>query len=108
DSNDPVWRKEPSLFFYGECKNWSAPVEWKDVSPLVDKIEGSFKRCRLGFFIAVGGFTAGTRSHVRDRRREDLLIVLLDAADVEALVDAKDRNAELKRLHSRAVTGEKE
>lgn len=73
---------------------------------LYQKLERRFGRSRLGFFIAVGGFTKGFGTVLQAERKGDVLIVPIGREQLEELVNAKDskeRNAKLKELHGRAV-----
>jgi CheY-like chemotaxis protein len=103
ESPAPFWQQAQSQYFLGECKNWSSPVDPKEMDSLRQKIERRFGRCRLGFFIAVGGFTKGFGSVLQAERKGNVLIVPIDRAQLEELVNAKDREAKLKELHDRAV-----
>jgi DNA-binding response OmpR family regulator len=105
DSPDRFWQNERSQYLFGECKNWSGPTDPKEITHFIGKIERSYGRCRLGFFVAINGFTQGAQQHARDERKGDVLVLLLRGADVERLVMAKDRNAILKEFHQRAITG---
>lgn len=104
ESKDPFWAHERSSYFLGECKNWSKPVGPDELDRLRAKVKRRHGRCRLGFFIAVGGFTAGFNSHLLAMRESDELIVPLGPDDVARLVEATDRNALLKECHKRSVT----
>lgn len=101
-SPDPFWQRE-SQYFLGECKNWSKKVDPKEMDALRQKIERRFGRCRLGFFIAVGGFTKGFGTVLQAEHKGDVLIVPIGREQLEELVNARDRNEKLKELHRRAV-----
>jgi CheY-like chemotaxis protein len=103
ESSDPFWQRAESQYFLGECKNWTAPVDPKELDSFFLDIKRRYGRCRLGFFIAVGGFTKGVRTRLQAARGDDVLIVLIEKAQLAELVEAKDRNAKLKELHDRAV-----
>ncbi len=102
----PTWRpssQSQSQYFLGECKNWSKPVDPKEIDSFRLDIKRRFGRCRLGFFIALGGFTKGFHSRLEAAREDDVLIVAIEAAQMTELVEAKDRNEKLKELHRRAI-----
>jgi CheY-like chemotaxis protein len=101
-SLDPFWQQE-SQYFLGECKNWSKPVDPKEMDSLFQKMKRRYGRVRLGFFIAVGGFTKGFRSVLQAERNTDSLIIPMGREQLEALINAKDRNEKLKDLHRQAV-----
>ncbi|WP_309887844.1 response regulator [Archangium sp.] len=103
ESTDPFWLQAHSQYILGECKNWSKPVERKELDIFLKKIERRFGRCQLGFFISIGGFAKGFDSGLAAERSGELLVVTLDAARVDELVQARDRNAKLKELHARAL-----
>ncbi len=103
ESPDPFWQQSQSQYFLAECKHWSKPVDPKEIDSFRLDIKRRYGRCRLGFFIAIGGFTKGALTRLATAREEDALIVTLEAAQVTALVEARDRNAKLKELHASAV-----
>ena len=103
ESLDPFWQQARSQYILGECKNWSKPVERRELDVFLKDIERRFGLCRLGFFISIGGFTKGFESALAAARGGDVLVVALDAASVDALVQSRDRNAKLKDFHSRAL-----
>ncbi|HLL07006.1 MAG TPA: response regulator [Myxococcaceae bacterium] len=103
ESTDPFWQQAQSQYFLGECKHWSKPVDPKEIDSFRLDIKRRFGRCRLGFFIAIGGFTKGFHSRLEAAREDDVLIVTLEAAQVNELVEARDRNEKLKELHRRAI-----
>src|SRR5262249_47135033 len=102
ESTDELWRKE-SQYFIGECKNWGAKVDPKELAHLWVKLETKNTRARLGFFIALNGFTAGFETF-RDRlSKDDRLIVPLDGDDLVKWVESNDRQQTLKTFHRRAA-----
>jgi CheY-like chemotaxis protein len=103
-STDPFWQKE-SPYLLVECKHWSRPVDPKELAHLFEKIVARYGRCRLGIFVAIGGFTAGFESRLAAKREGDHLVIALDRDDVDRLVNAADRVAVLAEMHERASLG---
>jgi CheY-like chemotaxis protein len=103
ESLDPFWQNAHSQYILCECKNWTKPVEPRELDRFRSSIKRRFGCCRLGFFIAVGGFTRGFESSLAASREGEVLVVALDAARLEELILASDRNAKLKELHDRAL-----
>jgi DNA-binding response OmpR family regulator len=103
ESTDAFWLGERSSYIIVECKNWSAPVGPDQLVIFRDKIANRGGRCRLGFFVAAGGFTKGFGTRAATFRKDDHLVVPVGPQDVDELVSATDRNEVLKKLHSRAV-----
>jgi CheY-like chemotaxis protein len=103
ESTDPFWVNERTSYVLVECKNWTKPVGVGDLRSFVWKLARRYGRCRLGFFVAMGGFTSSFKDDLRAERRDDILVVLLEREALRALVVAKDRNAFLKKLHEQAV-----
>jgi CheY-like chemotaxis protein len=103
ESPDAFWSREGSQYILVECKNWSKPVGPDEFTVFRNKLENRGARCRLGFFIALGGFTKGFETHAATYRKDPLLVVPLNRADIDALVNAPDRNALLKQFHQRAA-----
>jgi CheY-like chemotaxis protein len=105
ESTDPLWQREQSPYFLGECKHWSKPVGPAELDRFRNDIKRRYGRCRLGFFIAIGGFTSGFHSTLAAAREGDALIIAIDAEQLQSLVEATNRNAKLKELHARATMG---
>lgn len=103
ESPDAFWSREGSQYILVECKNWSTPVGKDELIVFRNKMENRGARCRLGFFVAIGGFTRGFHTQADTYRKDPLLVVPLDRSDIEALVNAPDRNALLKQFHERAA-----
>lgn len=104
ESSDPYWQRE-SQYFLGEVKNWSGKVDPKELAHLRAKMIDRSGRAKLGFFIAINGFTEGFKATLDKMRSGDLLVVPIDSEGLERLLRSKDRNAELKKLHGDAVLG---
>lgn len=103
ESPDPFWQLE-SQYFIVECKHWSHPVDPTEIDRLHEKMARRRGRCRLGFFVALKGFTRGVDSTLAASRKEPSVIVLLEAPEVQLLVDAGDRRGQvLKDLHKKSV-----
>jgi CheY-like chemotaxis protein len=103
ESTDPFWSAERSPYIIVECKNWSAPIGPDQLVVFRNKIENRGGRCRLGFFVATGGFTKGFHTQSATFRKGDILIVPLGPQDIEELVNSTDRNEALKKVHARTV-----
>jgi ActR/RegA family two-component response regulator len=102
ESTDPLWMKEGTHMLV-ECKNWSHPVGVKELRDFAYKVEHRYGRCRLGLFVAPGGFADTVKQHLLRDGKDNTLILLLDADDLTQLVEASDRNAYLKKLHTDAL-----
>lgn len=98
----PEWARE-SAFILVEAKNWVTPVGPEHYDRIVRKLERRAGRAKLGFLVSASGFTKGVLSSWEADRRDEHLVVLVDAAALEGLVTASDRSAALRALHRRAV-----
>ncbi len=103
ESRDPLWMNEQPSYILVECKNWSKPVGSDEIRAFFSKLLRRYGRCRLGFFVAPGGFTGPLKEDLRAERKGDILVVLLGRAELRELVLSGDRNALLKRFHEKAV-----
>jgi CheY-like chemotaxis protein len=102
NSVDPFWQKE-SPYIAVECKNWSARVGTKEVRDFRAKMEGRYKRCRLGFFVAAGGFADSVRTLAFTHTQDERMVVFVGPGDLDGLVGSADRGAYLKELHQRTT-----
>jgi hypothetical protein len=58
---------------------------------------------RTGFLFAPGGFTREVHEDIRSNKAGTILIIPVDADDLERWIAAGDRLAILRELHERAV-----
>jgi ActR/RegA family two-component response regulator len=101
-SDDPTWRDE-GAYLLGECKNWSSRCGTSEVRNFRGKLTAKYNRVRTGFLFAPGGFTKEVHEDVRSHKEGAILIILVDAPDLERWIAADDRLAVLRELHERAV-----
>jgi ActR/RegA family two-component response regulator len=90
DATDPVLAREGSLIVV-ECKNWTARAGVPEVTSLEKKVTTRFGRARLGVCVSMNGYASTAREEARANRREDVLLLLLDADDLRAWAAAPDR-----------------
>lgn len=105
ESTDPFWSRE-GQYLLGECKNWSSAVGKNEYGEFQRKVAGRFGRCRLGFFISVGGFAKTFHTEQLTARREDVLVIPIAGEDLDELVQAESperRDELLKAWHERAA-----
>lgn len=101
-STELPWLHEGRVFL-GECKNWSKPVGAPEFVAFREKLRRRYGRCKLGFFIALGGF-AETVAEMQERYSlEDFLIVLIGREELGALSQSTDRGETLKQLYYRTL-----
>ncbi len=105
-STDLFWQKEGGYLLV-ECKNWSKPVGTDELNLFQLKVERRFGRSTLGFFVALNGYAKTAKIEEWTRRGGQSLVVLLDGDDLDALINASDRNAKLKEFHLREVVAER-
>ncbi|MBZ4336466.1 response regulator [Corallococcus sp. AS-1-12] len=103
ESQDPFWAGERSSYILVECKNWSKHVGPGELIIFRDKLWNRGGRCRLGFFVAAGGFTEGFHTRSATFRKDDHLVVAIGPAELDALVRSTNRNETFKKLHEEAV-----
>jgi CheY-like chemotaxis protein len=103
ESRDAFWASEGSAYILVECKNWTSPVGALEFNHFRSKLEERFGRCRLGFFVAPGGFASTFDLKHSRRSTQDIVIVPLGPEALSRLIASADRNEELKRLHEETV-----
>jgi ActR/RegA family two-component response regulator len=102
ESTDPLWTKEgPCLLV--ECKNWSKPVGVPELRDFFYKLEHRYGRCRLGLFVAPGGFAETFKTELLTRRSREHLVILLGPDELSELVESHDRNEFLKKRYADAL-----
>jgi len=102
ESTDPIWINEGSYILV-ECKHWSKPVGASELRNFLGKLERKYDRCKLGLFVAPGGFTEPLKSVLLTEMKGNKVILLIAPGDLVALVASKDRNETLKQFHQRSV-----
>lgn len=104
ESTDPFWRHE-GAYILVECKNWVSPVGRSEIDAFRAKMQRRRGRCRLGVFVALGGFTEPflTVATAVASESQDLILPV-DRKRLEAWIGADDRVAFLKALHTEVTT----
>lgn len=102
-ADDPLWKQDGSAYLAGECKNWSSRCDAAEFRNFFMKLTNKSERVRTGFFFAPGGLTAGFHAARAEQKRADVLIIAVDADDLDRWIEADDRHAVLAELHKRAV-----
>src|SRR5262245_43106052 len=91
-SDDLPWKDE-GAYLLGECKNWSSKCGASEVRGFRSKFAAKYNRVRTGFLFAPGGFTREVHEDVRSHKAGTVLIILVDADDLERWIAAEDRLA---------------
>lgn len=99
-----VWSKE-GPYVLGECKNWSGKADAREYAVFREKLTNKFRRVHAGFFFSVGGFTKGFEEKSVQDRKDDVLIIAVDAEGIQRWIDATDRLAFLNDMHQKAALG---
>ena len=93
----------PFLPFYLviECKNWQAPVDTATVRAFTSKLR--LMRMKFGLLVAANGITGDAAertnayAHIRDEfNRDELILLVVTRAELEALSDTDQLGALLK------------
>lgn len=95
--------KDEGAYLLAECKNWSTKVGTPEVRNFRGKFTAKYRRVRTGFLIAPGGFTEAVHDDIRSHKESELLMILVDDADLERWISSDDRLTVLRELHARAV-----
>jgi CheY-like chemotaxis protein len=98
----PPWKDE-GAYLVGECKRWSSACGIAELRDFCRKLTAKYQRARIGVLIAPGGFAPEVREDIRSHKEGELLLILIDDADLERWVTADDRLAVLCSFHERAV-----
>ncbi|HMG24155.1 MAG TPA: response regulator [Kofleriaceae bacterium] len=100
---EPPWRGDGSQYLLGECKNWSKKCGSPEFRGFHEKLTTKFGRARTGFFIAPGGFTDEFHTARARHGGDAVLVIPVDAPDLELWIASEDRLGVLGELHKRAV-----
>jgi ActR/RegA family two-component response regulator len=100
---EPPWHAEGSAYLLAECKHWSKKSGAGELRELFEKLTTKYRRAHTGFFIAPGGFTEEFHAARARHGSEPVLVIPVDAPDLERWIAADDRLAVLGELHKRAV-----
>lgn len=103
NADDAPWKNDGASYLLGECKNWSKPCGADELRSFRDKLTTKYGRARTGFFIAPGGFTAPFHDARTKHAATDVLVIPVDAQDLERWIEADDPAAVLREIHKRAV-----
>ncbi|MGB3717320.1 MAG: restriction endonuclease [Candidatus Promineifilaceae bacterium] len=76
--NDPFWISLHTPFILIECRNWKDKTEPKHIRDFEGKILDRKHYCKLGVFIATGGYKKGCFDAVAKMSRENYKILLID------------------------------
>lgn len=98
---DPFWFRISSPLILLECKNWKDKVGAREIRDFAGKIENRPRLlCRIGFLIAMSGFTSEAEEELVGFRSRDFILATVTGDQVEALIRSKKKISELlqKRL----------
>lgn len=102
-AEDAPWKNDGASYLLGECKNWSKACGSAELRNFYAKLTTKYQRARTGFFFAPGGFTTEFEPARREHAKDDVLVIPVDARDLERWIEADDRVSVLGELHKRAV-----
>jgi ActR/RegA family two-component response regulator len=102
-ATDAPWRGDTSGYFLAECKNWSSKCGSAEFRGFYEKLTTKYGRARTGFLIAPGGFTDEFHTARAKHGGEQVLVIPVDAPDLERWIASDDRLTVLGELHKRAV-----
>lgn len=87
---DPFWCHFESPYIMFECKNQKAKVEPGDLRTFESKICNHSSRCRVGFIIAVNGFTSGCYVELIRMENRGYVMALVGGKDIKGFLESDD------------------
>ncbi|MFI7632298.1 restriction endonuclease [Microbispora rosea] len=84
----PFWQNLNSSLIFVECKNWSKPVGAIEIRNFEIKLQNHAPLVRVGILVAPNGFTKEVSKAVMRSSRDPYIMVLVDRADLDRLVQA--------------------
>ena len=102
--SEPFWSQLNSPFIFVECKNWTSKIEAKHIRDFRQKLDDHSNICKLGFFIAVNGFTKGIKDQLIKSGKEGYILCPIEGKDIERFLEEGSRLREfLENLISRVI-----
>lgn len=103
-STNPLLQRQGD-FIVVECKNQRGPAGVPVLNKLESRLRRRYGRSRLGVCVAPGGFADTVPAELLALRTDDLLILTVDAAELDQWIGSRDREEWLVRRIERAVVG---
>jgi ActR/RegA family two-component response regulator len=103
NADDAPWKHDGASYLLGECKNWSGTCGSAELQGFHAKLTTKYQRARTGFFFAPGGFTPAFHQARSLHAASDVLVIPVDAQDLERWIEADDPAFVLREIHKRAV-----
>ena len=95
-TTSPFWSRVSSPLILLECKNWTNKVGAKEVRDFAGKIQNRPRLlCRIGFLIAVSGFTSDAKEELVGYRARDFVLATVTGSQVEDLIQSKGKISDL-------------
>lgn len=98
-AQDNDWYRQSALWLF-ECKNWSSPAGRDEFDVLAAKMGRRHARCSLGVFVAWAGVTG---PFARAAGRDGSVVAVVTRADLQVMVQARERATVLQGWVDRAV-----
>lgn len=102
ESKSEFWKKE-SIFFLGECKNWTEKCGKNELAVFRSKIENRRDRVKLGFFISWNGFTETYTYEDLRGSKGDILIIPITGQQIKECIIKGEIETFLKDWYRKAV-----
>jgi hypothetical protein len=91
---DTFWSAQGSPLIFVECKNWSRPVVVPEMRIFESKMGDRGAICKIGIFVAMGGFAQTALDRLKVPQRELGVIFAVTGDDLRNLVTKKIRLTE--------------
>ncbi len=93
----PFWTAQSSAYMFVECKNWGSPVGVKELRVFESKMRDRGAVCKIGIFVAMGGFAETALERLKVPQRDLGVIFAVTGDDLRELVTKKTRLTEWLR-----------
>jgi hypothetical protein len=84
------WFTPGSPFVLVEAKNWAIPVNQKEISAFIVKLQTMRGRTKLGFFFAKSGFTSDAEQQELKLAATEYSLVLLGPGEIVEWINSTD------------------
>lgn len=97
------WQKSGAPFVLVEAKNWTKPVDQKEVSAFMTKLQTKRGTARFGCLVGASGFTSAAQTQILKFATQEHIMVLLEPEELQKWIASETSDDFLEDLVRRAM-----